>query len=66
MTESNGGVFHDPQLLNGADVSLLAERELPHVFDGQIPLGDLLSRVMQAIFAENNSYFPVDSAIMTY
>lgn len=52
MTESNGGAFHSPQLLNGADASLLAERELPHVFDGQIPLGDLLSRVMQGIFAE--------------
>lgn len=28
------------------------ERELPTVMDGQIPLGDLLSRVMQAIYAE--------------
>ncbi|KAG6866651.1 hypothetical protein C0991_000761 [Blastosporella zonata] len=28
------------------------ERELPMVMDGQIPLGDLLSRVMQAIYAE--------------
>ncbi|KAF8893946.1 mediator complex subunit MED14-domain-containing protein [Infundibulicybe gibba] len=28
------------------------ERELPMVYDGQIPLGDLLSRVMQSIYAE--------------
>jgi hypothetical protein len=28
------------------------ERELPEVYDGQIPLGDLLSRVVQAIYAE--------------
>lgn len=28
------------------------ERELPAVYDGQIPLGDLLSRVMQSIYAE--------------
>jgi len=28
------------------------ERELPIVNDGQIPVGDLLSRVMQAIYAE--------------
>lgn len=28
------------------------ERELPPVYDGQIPLGDLLSRVVQAIYAE--------------
>lgn len=28
------------------------ERELPFVDDGQIPLGELLSRVMQSIYAE--------------
>lgn len=28
------------------------ERELPVVYDGQIPLGDLISRVVQAIYAE--------------
>ncbi len=28
------------------------EQELPVVYDGQIPLGDLLSRVVQAIYAE--------------
>ncbi|KAF5386160.1 hypothetical protein D9615_002363 [Tricholomella constricta] len=30
----------------------ILERELPVVMDGQIPLGDLLSRVMQSIYAE--------------
>jgi mediator of RNA polymerase II transcription subunit 14 len=28
------------------------ERELPVVFNGQVPLGDLLSRVVQSIYAE--------------
>lgn len=28
------------------------ERELPVVFDGQVPLGELLSRVVQSIYAE--------------
>jgi len=28
------------------------ERELPVVYDGQIPLGDLLSRVVQSVYAE--------------
>jgi hypothetical protein len=28
------------------------ERELPMVYDGQVPLGDVLSRVVQAIYAE--------------
>jgi len=28
------------------------ERELPIVYEGQIPLGELLSRVVQAIYAE--------------
>lgn len=28
------------------------ETELPLVYDGQIPLGDLLSRVVQSIYAE--------------
>lgn len=28
------------------------EQELPIVYDGQIPLGDLLQRVTQAIYAE--------------
>ncbi|GLB37299.1 putative MED14-domain-containing protein [Lyophyllum shimeji] len=37
--------FHEPAMVE-------LERELPVVMDGQIPLGDLLSRVMQAIYAE--------------
>ena len=28
------------------------ERELPVVYDGQIPLGDLLSRSVQSVYAE--------------
>ncbi|KAK2467838.1 hypothetical protein APHAL10511_000133 [Amanita phalloides] len=57
MNESNGGaspsVLYPPP--NGVDIddSLQAmERELPVVYDDQIPLGDLLSRVMQAMYAE--------------
>lgn len=41
--------------LNGNDHEPLLEeleRELPFVDDGQIPLGDLLSRVVQATYAE--------------
>ncbi|KAF8621558.1 hypothetical protein AX15_007725 [Amanita polypyramis BW_CC] len=54
MNELNGGSSHSPHPApNDADVSLEGmERELPLVHDGQIPLGDLLSRVMQAIYAE--------------
>jgi hypothetical protein len=38
---------------NGAKLPLdHLERELPVVSDGQIPLGDLLSRVVQTIYAE--------------
>jgi mediator of RNA polymerase II transcription subunit 14 len=40
---SNG--FHEPTIEE-------LERELPMVYDGQIHLGDLLSRVVQAIYAE--------------
>lgn len=40
---SNG--FHDPTIED-------LERDLPVVYDGQIPLGDLLSRVVQSIYAE--------------
>ena len=44
---------HTHPLPNGVHTSFDAlERELPFVYDGQISLGDLLSRVMQAIFAE--------------
>jgi mediator of RNA polymerase II transcription subunit 14 len=28
------------------------EQELPVVYDGQVPLGDLVSRVVQSIYAE--------------
>lgn len=37
--------FHEPTLEE-------LERELPMVYDGQIHLGDLLSRMMQSIYAE--------------
>lgn len=30
----------------------LLEQELPFVYDGQIPLGDLLARVMQSSYSE--------------
>ncbi|KAG7090906.1 hypothetical protein E1B28_009983 [Marasmius oreades] len=40
--------------VNGASEPIMEEleRELPIVLDGQVPLGDLLSRVMQSIYAE--------------
>ncbi|KAH7915167.1 mediator complex subunit MED14-domain-containing protein [Hygrophoropsis aurantiaca] len=37
--------FHEPTLEE-------LESELPVVYDGQVPLGEVLSRVMQAIYAE--------------
>lgn len=47
-THTNG-VTHPPT----DDVSLdILERELPVVYNDQIPLGDLLQRVMQNIYAE--------------
>jgi mediator of RNA polymerase II transcription subunit 14 len=41
-------------LMNGAREASLEEleRELPMVYDGQVSLGDVLSRVVQAIYAE--------------
>ena len=45
---------HEPQV-NGFHHEPTIERleqELPMVFDGQIPLGDLVSRVVQSIYAE--------------
>lgn len=40
-------------LSNGIEMTIeQLEQELPFVYDGQIPLGDLLQRVMQAIYAE--------------
>lgn len=37
--------YHEPSIEE-------LENELPIVLDGQVPLGDLLSRVAQAIYAE--------------
>jgi mediator of RNA polymerase II transcription subunit 14 len=39
---------------NGFDRATLEdlEQELPVVYDGQVPLGDVLSRVAQSIYAE--------------
>lgn len=45
---------HEPQV-NGFHHEPTMERleqELPMVFEGQIPLGDLVSRVVQSIYAE--------------
>jgi mediator of RNA polymerase II transcription subunit 14 len=39
------GFHHDPTIEH-------LEQELPTVHDGQIPLGDLVSRVVQSIYAE--------------
>ena len=39
------GFHHEPTIEQ-------LEQELPMVFDGQIPLGDLVSRVVQSIYAE--------------
>ncbi len=48
--------FHHTPLQNGKhhDEPTLEdlERELPLVMDGQIPLGELVSRLSQAIYAE--------------
>lgn len=43
FSQVNG--FHEPTIEE-------LERELPVVHDGQVPLGDLLSRVVQSIYAE--------------
>ncbi|KAM6502426.1 Mediator complex subunit MED14 domain containing protein [Amanita muscaria] len=58
MNDFNSDTVHSSpsiaqSLPNGMEVQLeVLERELPHVGDGQIPLSDLLSRVVQAMFAE--------------
>lgn len=39
------GFYHEPTIER-------LEQELPMVSDGQIPLGDLVSRVAQSIYAE--------------
>lgn len=45
---TNGSLFDE---LPDVPVEEL-EKELPVVYDGQIPLGELLSRVVQTIYAE--------------
>lgn len=47
---SMNGIHHEAGTPEPAIEEL--ERELPAVYDGQVPLGDLLSRVMQSIYAE--------------
>jgi mediator of RNA polymerase II transcription subunit 14 len=42
-THTNG--FHEPSREE-------LEQELPMVYDGQVPLGEVLSRVVQSIYAE--------------
>ena len=41
----NGKIHHEPTLEE-------LERELPVVMDGQIPLGELVSRLVQTMYAE--------------
>jgi len=43
---------HDQSLSVSEPTLEELERELPIVYDGQIPLGDLLSRVVQSVYAE--------------
>jgi mediator of RNA polymerase II transcription subunit 14 len=49
LSEAANGIhangFHEPTVEE-------LERELPVVYDGQVSLGDLLSRVVQSIYAE--------------
>lgn len=42
---TNGHYDHEPTVEE-------LERELPVVYDGQVPLGELVSRTVQAIYAE--------------
>ena len=44
------GIHHEAEAPDPAIEEL--ERELPVVYDGQVPLGDMLSRVVQSIYAE--------------
>ena len=54
----NGTTSHVPPTLPNGDTVMHEplpdelERELPVVMDGQIPLGDLLSRLVQTMYAE--------------
>lgn len=45
LPHTNGFDEHEPPIE-------LLERELPMVWDGQFPLGDLVQRVVQACYAE--------------
>jgi mediator of RNA polymerase II transcription subunit 14 len=61
-TNINGHTHPAPAQINGFHDSAVdlpttpsqedLEQELPVVNDGQVPLGDLLSRVVQSIYAE--------------
>ena len=54
----NGTTSHIPPTLTNGDAVMHEplpeelERELPVVMDGQVPLGDLLSRLVQTMYAE--------------
>jgi hypothetical protein len=57
--QADGSTSEFPVLVNGHHPDGLdeptledLERELPVVYDGQVPLSDLLSRVVQSIYAE--------------
>ena len=54
------GIVHDV-MLNGIDIqdqpsSALFEQELPQVQDGQVPLKELIQRVIQNIYADLINY----------
>lgn len=50
---TNGFHYEEERQKHDSEPSLEElERELPVVYDGQVPLGDLLSRVVQSIYAE--------------
>lgn len=46
--------FGSEMIVNGVHEATLEEleRELPYVGDGQVPLGELVSRTVQSIYAE--------------
>jgi hypothetical protein len=53
QTQSQVNGIHDTEPIVIEEVAEEElERELPVVNDGQVPLGDLLSRVVQAVYAE--------------
>jgi mediator of RNA polymerase II transcription subunit 14 len=49
--ESESGPQLSTTVLSENDIEIL-QQELPVVYDGQVPLSELLSRVMQSIYAE--------------